>query len=609
MAKLLNALILILLFSSLSAQNNDNDNQIAIQYFNNREYEKALIYLKKIYEDSRTKENLDLYIKCLIELKDLETAGKVLKKEIKRNPSETGLYVDLGYIYKLQGETNSSHDQFEKAIKNLIPELTQIISLANNFISKQEFDFAEKTYLQGKKLMYDSYDFNFELASIYLLQRNYVKMINEYLDILDKQPNMLVSVQNILQQFIFSELDTNQNILLKQNILKKIRTSPDNIIYYNLLIWLYIQERDFNNAIIQAKALDKRNKESGERLIYIGNLATSNLFYNSAVEAYKYVIDKGENSIFYVEAQSQYLNTLYKKVISEKGNSKNDIIELENQYNTILNKLGENKNTFLIVINLSDILAFHIDKPETAVEKLKKMLENKDLSKDQVNECKLKLGDILLFMGEVWEAVLYYAQVQYANENNPVGFEAKFRVAKIAFYTGDLKWAQAQLSVLKASTTKLIDNDAFQISYLIQENTVDDSDGTAIKMLAKAEYLVFQNKDSIALLVLDTIYSKYNANAIIPVILYKKSVIMKKSGKYSAASDFLEDIYKMYPDDVLADDALFDLGELYELNLNDKNKAKEYYSELFNKFPGSVFSAEAKARFRILRGDKIKNIQ
>jgi len=490
-----------------------------------------------------------------------------------------------------------------------VPEQNQVIILANSFILRQEYKYAEKTYLQGAKLMQGSNDFNFELASIYLLQRNYLQMIIKYLDVLDKQPNLLGSVENIFQQFIFSELDTNQNILLKQNILKRIHNSPDKIIYYDLLIWLYIQDRDFDNAIIQAIAIDKRFKESGDRLISIGNLATSNLFYNSAISAYKYVIEKGENSIFFIEAQSQYLNTLYKKGINEKGSSKNNIIELENEYNSVLLKLGENKNTYLIVKNISDILAFHLDKPDVAVEKLKKMLENKDLTKDQINDCKLELGDILLFMGEIWDATLYYAQVQYSNENNPVGFDAKFRIAKIAFYTGDLKWAQAQLSVLKANTSKFMANDAFQLSYLIQENTVDDTAGTALKMLAKAEYLVYRNKDSLAFLVLDSIYSSFNNYSIIPAMFYEKAEIMKKSGKYSAASNFLEDIINKYPNDILADDALFDLGELYEKNLNDKNKAKEYYSELFTRFPGSVFSAEARARYRTLRGDKLLNLQ
>jgi len=607
MLKIFTAILFFLICFGVSAQYNENDNQLANQYFNNKEFDKASVYYKKLFDETKTKVYLDFYVKCLIELKDFEIAEKVLKKEIKRNPSTVNLYVELGFLYKIQGNLQDATEQYDKAIKKMSYDQNQIVGLANSFIIKQEYEYAEKTYTEGAKQMRGFYNFNLELASVYLLQRNYQKMVNEYLDVLENQPTFLEQIQNLLQQYIFSELDSNQNVLLKQNILKRVRKSPEKIVFSELLIWLYIQERDFANAVLQAKALDKRNKEDGDRLIEIGNLATTNQYYDEAISAYKYVIDKGEDYPFYVEAQNQYLNTLYKKIIDDSTNVKKNIIELENIYITTLNKLGENKYTLLIVENLSHIQTFYLDKGKEASERLIKMLENKNLTKDEISGCKLELADILLFMGNVWEATLYYAQVQFSNENSPIGYEAKYRIAKIAYYTGDFKWAQAQLSVLKASTSKLIANDAFQISFLISENTLEDTSGEALKMLGKAEYLVFQNKDSIALLILDTINNKFAYNSILPDVLYEKAEIMKKAGNFVKASEFLEGIIKSYSNSILVDDALFDLAELYEKKLNNKDKAKELYNELFTKYPGSIYSAEARARYRLLRGDKLIN--
>jgi len=58
-----------------------------------------------------------------------------------------------------------------------------------------------------------------------------------------------------------------------------------------------------------------------------------------------------------------------------------------------------------------------------------------------------------------------------------------------------------------------------------------------------------------------------------------------------------------YGEDILADDAFFLIGEIYERQLKDKPKGMEIYREFLNRFPGSVNAAEARKRYRVLRGD------
>lgn len=56
---------------------------------------------------------------------------------------------------------------------------------------------------------------------------------------------------------------------------------------------------------------------------------------------------------------------------------------------------------------------------------------------------------------------------------------------------------------------------------------------------------------------------------------------------------------------IWADDAIFTLADLYERNLKDTEQAKKLYQKLINDYPGSMFTAEARKRFRKLRGDNI----
>ena len=46
-------------------------------------------------------------------------------------------------------------------------------------------------------------------------------------------------------------------------------------------------------------------------------------------------------------------------------------------------------------------------------------------------------------------------------------------------------------------------------------------------------------------------------------------------------------------------------AKIYEENFEQKDKAMELYREILQKFPGSIYGAEARKRFRNLRGDTI----
>jgi hypothetical protein len=63
---------------------------------------------------------------------------------------------------------------------------------------------------------------------------------------------------------------------------------------------------------------------------------------------------------------------------------------------------------------------------------------------------------------------------------------------------------------------------------------------------------------------------------------------------------------KYHGTDILADDAVFLLGEIYEIHLNDPEKAAEFYKKILFDFRGSLFTEESRKRYRILRGDVLE---
>ena len=219
-------------------------------------------------------------------------------------------------------------------------------------------------------------------------------------------------------------------------------------------------------------------------------------------------------------------------------------------------------------------------------------------------ECKLELADILLFSNDVWEATLLYEQVNKDFKNDVIGQEAKFKNAKLSYYIGEFGWAEDQLDILKAATSKLIANDALALSLFISENYDADSNTVALGLYSRADLLEFRNENELALKTLDSIFLKFAFHPILDDVLLKKAQIKMKQGDYAAADTLLGTLIKDYPSDVLADLALMKRGQLNEEHFGNKEKAMQYYEELITRYPGSIYAVEARKRFRNLRGDK-----
>lgn len=580
------------------------DEQLAQQFYQNKEFDKALDYYEKLYNKKSPDQFYSPYLNCLLETKDFKKAEKIVKKQIKNHPESLNFNVDLGMVYLRSEEPEKARKEWENAIKQVKTD-DQVFPLANAFIAIREYTYATDTYLKGRKISQTGYPFSFELADVYRTQGNKQAMINEYLDVLETSDSYIQSVQNALQTSFGNEADSKQNELLKSELLKRIAKSPDKTILSEFLIWMEIQLKDFEGAFVQAKALDKRKKEEGTRVMGLAQLFAQNESYDLAIRAYQYVIAKGKDTYYYTNARMELLNVSYLKVVSKGNYTATDLAELEKNFNITITELGKSASTAPLLKNFAHLQAFFLNKPNDAIALLEETIALPQLPAITQAECKLELADILLMTGDVWEASLRYSQVEKSFKYDAIGQEAKFRVARISYYTGDFKWAQAQLDVLKGATSKLIANDALNLSLTISDALAIDTNEAPLLIFARAELLAFQNKDDLAKLTLDSINKLYPNHALADDILYKKAQLELKHGNYTAAAAYYDTIAKAYSEDILADDALFKLADLNENQFKNPDKAKELYQELLEKYPGSLYVVEARKRFRKLRGDMV----
>lgn len=588
-------------------QNQLTESQLALQYYRQADYSKAADIFARLFQQNPSETNYTYYLDCLLQLSDYDNAEALINSQIKLDKTRLKYNVDLGHLYDLRGRNDKAKQIFTQAIKKMPANINQVFQLANAFIGYRLFEFAEQTYLDGQKLMKGTYGFHLELAHIYYYQRNFERMIEEYLNILKTSDVYLQQVQNNLQQAVYSDTDNNLNSLLTSKLLEYIREYPDNNVFSELLIWIYCQDKKFRSALMQAKALDRRLQENGRRVIELARMASDNNDFQTAIEAYQYVIGKGGNQEYTFEARSEMLQVMFRRIELGIDSQISDYERLEQAVTDALQDLGVNAETIDLVRILARLKSAYLGKTADA-QFLLEDARTIRLDKQTLAKIDIELADVYLMQGNDADATLAYAQVEDNNKNNPIGSEARLRKARLAYYIGNFMWAQAQLDALKASVEKLTANDAAYLSLLIEDNYGwDNASDTAMLIYSKADLLHYQHQDSLALQCLDSIISFYHDAPIVDEAWYLKAEIFRSANKIDKAVEAYSVVATQYADDVLADNATYMLASIYSNQLNDKQSAMEQYLKIITDYASSIFVIEARKNYRLLRGDKLSD--
>jgi tetratricopeptide (TPR) repeat protein len=445
------------------------------------------------------------------------------------------------------------------------------------------------------------------LSELYFQTQKINEGTNELLDLLIDNDLYLDEVKNRL--ILAYQLDINNYKFLSLNLLGKLQKQPNSYALNDLLIWSFTQQKDWEGAILQTKAVDKRLKEDGRKMIELSYILLQNDAFEEAVKCYDYVKSLGSEKRYYYQAQQGILNCGLLNVRRSNGASMEMLKSLENEYLSLINTNGVNWQSANQMKELAELYIYYMHETDKGIDLLNQILKVPGIGSQLQATSKLDLGDAMLIKGESWEADLLYKQVEKSYTNDPLGQEARFRYARLCYFRGDFEWAQTQLDVLKGATTQLISNNAMRLWLIIQDNTGLDSNEEALKLYADADLLIFQNKFEEALIRLRQINEEFPGHTLNDEILFSKAIIAEKKGLYTEAENHYLAIIKDYGYDILADNALFNLAQLYEYKLNDKEKAKKMYEIIVLDFTGSLYISEARKHFRNLRGDSDSKIE
>lgn len=572
---------------------------LAKQYLNDGDFDKAVVFYEKLVKENPNRGDFteDL-ITCYQQLERYDEAEKILLNNTKGNRVHPIYYVELGRNFTLQNKNEEAETYYEKAISTIPENPNFAYSVGARFQKYTLLAYAEKAFLIGMETN-PELDFNFPLARIYGEQGKIEDMYVSYLNLLRNGSTSPSSVLRNIDDFITTEAENENNGILKKLLLKNAQKDPD-ILWNQLLSWLFVRQNQFNSAFTQEKAIYKRSDISSlSRIEDLGELATENKAFDIAKEIFEFIVEKSKDNEMTLKAQLNLID------IQLQDKSAATMASVSSFFEALMANYGYRNQTLALQIAYANFLTFQQNNPEKAIVVLKKSLE---LPLNNYSEAyvKMTLGDILVYDQKFNQALIYFTQIQQNLKNDVLGQDARFKVAQTSFYKGDFDWALTQLKVLRSSTSQLIANDAMQLSLLISDNSLEDSTQTALKIYAKADLLAYQNKNKEAIATLERILKEHKGEKIEDEALLKQGELLEKENDFEAARFNYQKIIEFYADGILADDAYFAIAQLYENQFKDPIKAKESYEKIIYNYQDSYYFPQARKNFRRLRGDSIE---
>ena len=596
------SIILCLFCWQLWSQNE----QLAQNYFDKGEFEKAKIsYESLLGAQPYNSLYFQRVVECQQQLQDFPAAEKIL---INRNKQfqQAALLVELGYNYQLQKQPEKAKKQYELALDKIRKNPNEVYGVATTFERHVLLEYALQAYELALSLS-PQMNFNFQLALLHGQLGHTDQMIDTFLTEAYVNPQNLPLIQNQLTRFMQEDASVNFHETLKKALLLRAQKNPE-VFWNQLLSWYYVQQREYGKAFIQEKAVYKRNPESLANIINLAQLARDEGAKTTAKEILSFVIENSKDVALLVQSHV-YLLQMRIDVAQAA-----DLPLLTADYELLLKRFGQTPFTLPLQKSYAHYLAFTLQQGTEAKKLLKQALDL-PLNVFQKADLKMELADILVFEQNFNQALIYYSQIEEEIKDNEIGHEASLKSAKTSYYTTEFTWAQQQFKALKSASTQLIANDALDYFLLISDATVADSTQTALKSLAKADFLNFQNKNQDAFLAYEAMAKTYKGQEIEEVTLYRLAKLQEKMGNNVAAIPYYEAQITQFGEGIYNDEAHYFLAEIYrnlvEANTGDpiyladcKQKAMAAYEYVITRHEDSIYYTDARKKFRALRGDK-----
>jgi len=571
------------------------EDALAKHYFDKGQFENAIIAYQELYKKNNN--NLNYFNNLIQSFQATEQFDKaqnlILERQKKIN--QPSLFVELGYNYQLVGNQQKADENYKKAFDAVEHFSIHASSVAYAFEQKNLLEKAIEIYNYASKKN-DKIHYDYQKGNLYARLGNIEMMVECFLDYVYKNQNYTPSIQNQFARFILEDSSDSFTEMLRITLLKRAQKTQD--VYWNeFLSWFFVQQKQYARAFVQEKAIYRRFPESFSNIFNLSEMTINEKQYDLAKEILQFILDNTNDTETYLLSQTYLLE------IEVETTAQKDYPKIKTRFEKLITEYGKNIFTFNLQLLQARFVGFKLDNPSLAIQILNELLDLNinDLRKASV---KMELADMFLYQEKYNQALIYYSQIETELKNHEIANQASLKIAKTSYYKGDFDWALKQLSVLKNSYSQLIANDALELHLLIKD-TATDSTYTALKKFAKADFMVYKNKNEQALSVFNQVLQEHKGEEIEAVTLLRVGQILEKQNRYTEALQHYQTIIEHFSDGIYLDEAIYFSAEIYNKKLQDVEKAKELYEKIIFNHQDSIYFVNARKEYRVLRGDNV----
>jgi tetratricopeptide (TPR) repeat protein len=614
---LLFSLLLIVPESRAQQRNTDIRFQLAQSYERAGDYESAVKIYEELYaKDSSNYVVFDALKRGYTQTKRYQKAVDLVDRMLVGQPKNVALLSDLGSLYNHLSDERAADSCWNRAIEvDPKTEMTYRI-VANSMTQSRVFEPAIKVYLRGRAALGKPTSFASDLAFLYGVVLNYPGATDEYLTMLKQDPNQLGSIEGRISSFTGRMDGLNASTSEIENASKK---SPDDLQLLQLLSWIYLEGKKFDQAFDVYKKIDALEKAGGNELFNFAERALRERAFDASAGAYQEVITKYPQFSQMTDAKFGYARCL------EESSAAKDTLSLFGPHNPLTAHDDKNAvdqpfvgalaaykgivaaypntevaaRSLLRVAHISFDRFFNIDDANSALDEMEKHYNG---FHPMILEARLLRGDVLLAKGDLDGAAKEYGSLAtYRVVPGEYQEAAAFKLAEIDYFNGKFADATTKLTALSKNPNSDITNDALELMLFIQTNS-QPSD-TALKAYVHAELLQRRRKFDDAVAAYDDLAKVYPQSTLVDELLMNKGDALAQMRKFPDALAAYGKLQTDFPESSVLDKALIKSAMIYRSGLNDKQKAIESYQTLLVKFPGSIYCSEARQAIRELRGD------
>jgi tetratricopeptide (TPR) repeat protein len=484
------------------------------------------------------------------------------------------------FLWLLLGWTNSIAQSNNRVVdkENTLHAFRSALSLNNDTKQSKAIDeIFLKSAKNGSLFTKEVYNYLFEVNLTEKWSYHCGKVVDNLL-----LETGLVSAS----EFMYYLLDQKIPLLvLEKMLIQKIQANPENTNYIELVIQVYISTHQYEKAWIQQRAMDLRLKQMGSKLAEFGQICLQNEQWELALRVFDYLIKSYPSS---VQSTRWFQGSLFAKeqiLFSGNKTEEQELWTLIRAYRKLRKERGINSLTMDTYLKESHVFSIYLKNIDSAVVVLEKGLLELGNNVDMQSRMKLELANLFSFQGKKYEALIQLAQVEKLSKDSPISYEAKLRRAKIYYYTGDFELAKELLDILKESTQKEIANDALNLRWVIEDNTGIDSLENHLKAFSAIQFLYEQNKIQDADDSLQEFSNRTDKLGLEDDVLFLKANRALSMRNLNEAKTLFYDLWKRFPNDIYADDALYQYLTL--INFSDKSLGQLFIQN----YPTSLFQS------------------